>query len=83
MKSLLAVAAIGIVIALTGVADGQTPMSGTGGIRFDPTITLGHILSALAMIAAVAGAYMRLRVDMTEIRTKVDALWQNFISNRE
>ena len=79
MKSLLAVAAIGIVIALTGVADGQTPMSGTGGIRFDPTITLGHILSALAMIAVVVGGYMRLKMDITEIRTKVDAMWAKWV----
>lgn len=85
MRSLLVVASVGVLIALTGIADGPTraaSASETGGVRFDPTVTLGHMLSALLIVAAVLGTYLRLRVDMTEIRTKVDAMWTKFIRDQ-
>lgn len=45
-------------------------------MTFDPTVSLGAVLQALATIAAVLGAYVSLRERLARVETKMDVLWE-------
>lgn len=51
-------------------------------MHFDGTVTLGNLLSALAMVLAVYGAYSRLRERLITIETRLDPLWAEFTDRR-
>lgn len=45
-------------------------------IRFDPTISAGTILNTIAMVAALAGIYVKLSERVTIVETKLDMIWK-------
>lgn len=72
---------LGAVLALAGTVPVASPEE--GGFRFDWTITLGQLVSAILLTAAVVGGYARLMTRITAIEVKVSAMWHRFIENRE
>jgi len=51
-------------------------------MNFDGSISLGDIMTIFLFIVGGLGAYMRIRLDMHEIRVKTDTMWNAFMSAR-
>lgn len=51
-------------------------------MHFDSTVTLGNVLSTVAMVGAVVVAYIGLRERMVEIEVKLRPLWAEFERRR-
>jgi hypothetical protein len=45
-------------------------------VKFDPTVSLGHIGSAVAMVIMGLGAYYDLKSDVRDNKTVVDQRWE-------
>jgi len=52
-------------------------------MHFDPTVTLGNLLSLAAMVAATLGVYVRIAERLARIETKIDVLWERRQPRRE
>lgn len=72
--------AIGIMAALTPEqpAQGHITLAKAyqpAGLRLDPTITVGNLLTIIAMVLGGFAAWASLIREMTTIKTRVDVLW--------
>lgn len=47
--------------------------------RFDPTINLGHILSAMTIVALGIGGWFALKGDVSSVKTEVAAVRQSTV----
>lgn len=48
-------------------------------LTFDPTISLGNILSTAAIVISLVITYGRLAYRLGAIETKVEAMWKRFV----
>jgi hypothetical protein len=51
-------------------------------LHWDPTISAGNIVSALIIVGGVFLAYVRLREELTEIKTQLKPLWDEYTDRR-
>lgn len=52
-----------------------------GGVKFDATISLGHLISTAIFIVMLMTMYTNLVTKIENVQTKVDLMWQNFSVN--
>lgn len=65
------------VFALASGAPANPPPAEVGyGLRFDPTITLGQIISAGLLAGVVIGGYVKLVTRIHLLEFKVDLIWR-------
>ncbi len=46
---------------------------------FDPTISLGNIITAVSILVILGGALWRLSGRISSMETKVDAMWRGWV----
>lgn len=52
-------------------------------LTWDPTITAGNVLTAAMILGGVFVAYVRLREELIEIKTRLQPLWDEFTERRK
>lgn len=52
------------------------------GVKYDPSVNLGQILTVLSLLIVLLGAYQRMMSRIAIIESRVEDLWENFINNR-
>ena len=90
MRGLLTVVSF-LSVALLLAAPVAMPVSGfenpgmtkgqEGGLRFDSTVTLGNVLTAVAFLVGLLGAYAAFKAKIAVIETKVDVIWQAWVDD--
>jgi hypothetical protein len=50
-------------------------------MHFDTSITLGNIIEIIAFISSAFIVYLRIMERLIRIETKLDVLWEKYVSN--
>jgi hypothetical protein len=50
-------------------------------MHFDTTITLGNLVEMVAFLSGAVVIYLRVMERLIRIETKLDVLWQKYVSN--
>lgn len=70
---------LGVILALAGAA--PVVHAEGGGIRFDWTITLGQLISALLLAGAILAGYTRLIVRLERLELQVSTMWRAWVED--
>lgn len=52
-------------------------------LQFDATISLGTVLQTIMLAGVLIGVYIRLKTDVTELKAKVEIMYDFFQSEME
>lgn len=91
MRGFITVGAF-LAVALLLAAPVATPVSGENpsvaksqesGLRFDSTVTLGNVLTAVAFLIGLLGAYAAFKARLATLELKVNTLWEAWVENHK
>lgn len=72
---------LGVFALVGGAPANPGPAEGGYSLRFDPTVTLGQIISAILLAAVVIGGYVKLVTRIHLLEFKVDLIWTRTVEN--